>query len=131
MRCSGLLRTFAGVRNSSAETVYRDSMQVVLATSGSVGNRQQRKNAAHKNQMAGSSDIYVGKTSDTACQIDCQRSLRTSLIVLEVNGHEFVGKPGAALAPAETTVLSLGSGGCSSFMQAFSRILVHLPLVPA
>lgn len=51
----------------------------------------------------------------------------TSLIVLDVKEPGFVCGPGLDPAP----LLSRGSGGCSSFMHAFSRMLVHFPLVPA
>lgn len=45
-------------------------------------------------------------------------------MVFEVSDPEPCG-------PDTLPDLSLGSGGCSSFIHAFSRILVHLPLLPA
>lgn len=64
--------------------------------------------------------------SRETCLIDCHCSLRTSEMALDVNDPLW-GPEALSLGPLG----SRGSGGCSSFMQAFSKILVHFPLVPA
>lgn len=95
-------------------------MSMMRPRSRSKAKAPDTRTSRERNQSTGHTE-HSTRVEHTGCHC----SVRTSSIVFDVK------EPEVPCPRPICILLSLGSGGCSSFMQAFSRIFVHFPLDPA